>query len=200
MKLDFSNAGTKLGKEYRSVSGLEIDDRWALWFELYCHAFLQKLESLGFTNDADLERLLDHMNQYDDLGDFICQDHEHHELAAYGLVVFDRMLRAETKVSNFEFFNLHSELTECFVSMEKDFIEERLKLSRSELLSGYAKKRHAENHATKAAVFDWLDSNMANFKSMDKAAEAVTKQQPIAFRTARDYVSQWKKLRAAGTA
>ena len=51
----------------------------------------------------------------------------------------------------------------------------------------------------KADVFVWLDANMVNFKSMDKAAEAVIKQQPIAFRTARDWVGEWKKLRSAGT-
>ena len=62
-----------------------------------------------------------------------------------------------------------------------------------------ANKRHAENHAMKAEVFVWLDANMSDFKSMDKAAEAVMKQQPIAFRTARDWVGQWKKLRSAST-
>lgn len=61
-------------------------------------------------------------------------------------------------------------------------------------------KRHAENHAMKSEVFKWLDDNMQNFTSMDKAAEAIAgKLQPIAFRTARDWVSDWKKLRSTGT-
>jgi len=58
---------------------------------------------------------------------------------------------------------------------------------------------HAENRSMKADVFVWLDANMVNFKSMDKAAEAVIKQQPIAFRTARDWVGEWKRLRSAST-
>ena len=62
-----------------------------------------------------------------------------------------------------------------------------------------ANKKHKENHAMKADVFVWLDTNMCNFKSMDKAAEAVIRQQPIAFRTARDWVGDWKKLRYAST-
>ena len=62
-----------------------------------------------------------------------------------------------------------------------------------------ANRKHKENHAMKADVFVWLDSNMCNFKSMDKAAEAVIRQQPIAFRTARDWVGDWKKLRRAST-
>ena len=62
-----------------------------------------------------------------------------------------------------------------------------------------ALKRHSENHAMKADVFVWLDANMPNFKSMDAAAQAITKQQPIAFRTARDWVGKWKKVRSTGT-
>ena len=59
--------------------------------------------------------------------------------------------------------------------------------------------KHKENRAMKAEVFLWLDENRSNFKSMDKTAEAVTKQQPIAFRTARDWVGDWKKQGHAST-
>ena len=62
-----------------------------------------------------------------------------------------------------------------------------------------ADKRHTENRSMKSDVFIWLDTNMANFKSMDAAAQAVIKQQPIAFRTARDWVGEWKKVRSTGT-
>ncbi len=62
-----------------------------------------------------------------------------------------------------------------------------------------ANKRHIENRAMKAEVFVWLDANMPTFKSMDAAAQAITRQQPIAFRTARDWTGQWKKLRSAST-
>ncbi len=63
-----------------------------------------------------------------------------------------------------------------------------------------AVKRHAETNAMKKEVFVWLDEHMHTFKSLDKAAEAVIKQQPIAFRTARDWVGEWKKLRSASKA
>ncbi len=63
-----------------------------------------------------------------------------------------------------------------------------------------AMTRHIENHAMKVEVFDWLDANMVNFKSMDAAAEGIAgKIAPIAFRTARDWVGEWKKLRSAST-
>lgn len=56
-----------------------------------------------------------------------------------------------------------------------------------------ANARHAETRAMKADVFKWLDVNMPTFKSMDAAAAAITKQQPIAFRTAQKWVGDWKK-------
>lgn len=62
-----------------------------------------------------------------------------------------------------------------------------------------AAARHAENRAMKREVQDWLDANMTNFRSMDKAAEAIAgKVSPVSFRTARDWVGEWKKLRSPG--
>lgn len=60
--------------------------------------------------------------------------------------------------------------------------------------------RHAENRSMKAEVFAWLDVHMKDYKSMDDAAEAVAgKGWPIKWRTARDWIAQWKALRSAGT-
>lgn len=70
----------------------------------------------------------------------------------------------------------------------------------SEQQQKYAAERHAENRAMKAEVFAWLDTNRANYKSMDSTAEAIAgKIAPIAFRTARDWVGEWKRLRSTGT-
>lgn len=63
-----------------------------------------------------------------------------------------------------------------------------------------ADKRHEENRAMKAEVFVWLDQNVDKFRSLDSMAEAIAgKVVPIAFRTARSWVGEHKKLRAAGT-
>ncbi len=59
-------------------------------------------------------------------------------------------------------------------------------------------KRHTENHAMKSEVFQWLESQ-SKFKSNEAAAMAITKQQPIAHVTARDWYKEWKKLRSAST-
>jgi Mg/Co/Ni transporter MgtE len=62
-----------------------------------------------------------------------------------------------------------------------------------------AHKRHTENHAMKAEVFTWLDANMTKFRSMEKAAETISRTvAPVAVRTARVWVSDWKKLRTDG--
>ena len=57
---------------------------------------------------------------------------------------------------------------------------------------------HTENRNMKAEVFIWLDSQ-AKFKSIEAAAMAITKQQPIAHVTGRDWYKEWKKLRSAST-
>lgn len=62
-----------------------------------------------------------------------------------------------------------------------------------------AKARHKANHAMKAEVLDWCNSNAPRFRSMDAMAEAVAgKLSPISFRTARKWIGEWKKLRSAG--
>lgn len=61
-----------------------------------------------------------------------------------------------------------------------------------------ASKRHAETNAMKLDVFQWLDENMHRFRSMDKAAEAIAgKVVPMSWRTVRDWIGEWKKLRSA---
>lgn len=59
--------------------------------------------------------------------------------------------------------------------------------------------RHKETNAIKADVFKWLDSNFVSSNGIDKNAQAVLKQQPIAFTTARTYIKEWKKLQSAST-
>ena len=61
-----------------------------------------------------------------------------------------------------------------------------------------ADKIHTENRSMKADVFTWLDSQ-PKFKSIEAAAMAITKQQPIAHVTGRDWYKEWKKLRSAST-
>lgn len=70
--------------------------------------------------------------------------------------------------------------------------------ARTALAKIAAQARHTENRSMKSDVFKWLDVHITEFKSMDAAAQAIIKQQPVVFRTARDWVGDWKKLRSPG--
>jgi len=88
-------------------------------------------------------------------------------------------------------------------NLDEDSIWEFVRLAGKMAISlqnkGNALKRHAENHALKQTAFSWCDANMAKFKSMDSAAEAIAgKLVPVTFRTARDWIGEWKKLRSTG--
>lgn len=64
-----------------------------------------------------------------------------------------------------------------------------------------ADKTHREHRALKAEVFKWLDENMSGYRSMDAAATVVAREVvPVAWRTARDWIGDWRKLRSAGKA
>ena len=79
--------------------------------------------------------------------------------------------------------------------------DESVKAARSSIARGAAAVRHAENRAMKQEVFAWCDQHMATVRSMDQAASVVTSTLvPVAWRTVRDWMTEWKKLRSAGTA
>jgi len=60
--------------------------------------------------------------------------------------------------------------------------------------------KNATNRIDKQKIFLWCDTDMGRFKTMDEAAndiaETFVKQK---FRTVRGWMTEWKKLRAAGT-
>lgn len=59
--------------------------------------------------------------------------------------------------------------------------------------------RHAEHRAMKIDVMKWCDENMAAFGSVDAAAAAVAGGVvPVVFRTAADWIREWKKLQSGG--
>ncbi len=57
---------------------------------------------------------------------------------------------------------------------------------------------HIENRAAKAQVFEWLDKNFNKSKSMDDfALDLAGKLVPYKFRTVRDWLTEWNRLRSA---
>lgn len=63
-----------------------------------------------------------------------------------------------------------------------------------------ATARHAENRAIKREVMGWLDEKRdpQTVNGDETAGDIAGKVAPISWRTARDYVTEWKKLRSAG--
>ncbi|HDR9802408.1 TPA: hypothetical protein QDC55_003282 [Burkholderia cenocepacia] len=65
-------------------------------------------------------------------------------------------------------------------------------VSISDVARNAAHVRNAENRAIRGSAFEWLDANFADCRSQDDAAERLMKIVPVAFRTARRYVTQWR--------
>jgi len=84
---------------------------------------------------------------------------------------------------------------------EEEITNEATGAARTALAKTAAAARHSENRAMKQDVFRWCDANMASVPSMDAAASRVAGiVVPAAWRTVRDWMTEWKKLRSAGTA
>lgn len=71
----------------------------------------------------------------------------------------------------------------------------------AEVISEKAKKNgqlaHVEHRAMKETVFEWCEANLAKFKSMDQAAQAIAGVEvPVVFTTARSWIREWKKNNA----
>jgi hypothetical protein len=56
-----------------------------------------------------------------------------------------------------------------------------------------ADARHEESRELKQIALEFYEKNIDSFKSKDSGAEAMIKQVPIAFRTARHYIDQYHK-------
>ena len=63
-----------------------------------------------------------------------------------------------------------------------------------------ALKRHTENHALRDAVYLWADQNIKSGMALDSAASDIAgKVVPLKWRTVREHLTEWKKLRSAST-
>lgn len=63
-------------------------------------------------------------------------------------------------------------------------------------------KRHEENRAMKREVFNWLDANPPQKGELDKTADTIKELNlvPMAWRTIREWIGEWRKLRSNRTA
>ncbi len=74
--------------------------------------------------------------------------------------------------------------------------QDLLQALRSELGKQGAAARHAENHEMKERIYEWWQANHSRFRSMDAAAEAYSRLEPISVRTARKHIGAAAKTYA----
>jgi len=75
------------------------------------------------------------------------------------------------------------------------FIELVAADSKSATIAVAASRRHAKNHARRDLVHEWCKANMARYRSVDNAAEAVAgKVVHVAHSTARKWINSWPGL------
>ncbi len=107
---------------------------------------------------------------------------------------------AEDINETFEMLLLASEMLGCARGCST--LNELKAIEKSLFYKNAALKRHAENYAIKADALKYYAENIATFKSMDAAAEIISKEiVPASFRAVRKWISEYHKhLRSAGTA
>lgn len=150
----FSNAKQHI-YALKTVSGAEDS---LGFFEIYRDVFCEYLEAQGCKSDESYSSLLSSVNGYEGVGDFMCSEmdvSQKMELAAFGLVLYDRLLRAaENRASYVDFFLISSDLSECVESVSVGFsIRER---AHSAALARHAKDpKQADKLLVRECWDDW---------------------------------------------
>ena len=81
------------------------------------------------------------------------------------------------------------------------FIELIVANAESAKQTAAALKRHAENHALRDEIYAWMDANYKEEGMVldDIATELAGTLVPLKWRTVRDHLTAWRKLRSTGT-
>ncbi len=75
-------------------------------------------------------------------------------------------------------------------------VQEGMSAHMSKLSARAARVRHGENRAMKAQIWEWCETNLADYDGAESAAEAlvyVIKLVPLKYRAVYDHIRQWKK-------
>ncbi len=183
MKRNYSNAYHNLWNEYLTGSGVEIPDRFSLWFELYRDQFLDKLESIEKNIDAInliIESVHNDLLQYDFLGYHLYgmapedlgpeEINEKARSAAYGIILLDDIIDLyKNPFDPAAMFACHQSLIEaaqyCGIILYRETLDKR-RLSDAGRNGGKAKNKPA------AELKAWATEQANNLKMTDlEAAE-----------------------------
>ena len=153
MKLGFESAREHLWDNYKTVSGLDPGSYFN-WYEMYRDAFCDELTKLGFKTGDDYSRILTQMSACSSVSDFLKEPKQQiAELAAFGLISFDRIIQEITSnASHEEIFNKHEELAECL-----SYVVNSADIRRQARSGGLAKLANDPKQKAKAMVRECWD-------------------------------------------
>lgn len=201
----FTTPLTNISDGYLLPSGLQyayVSESFSHWHEMYLHGFVSNLKKMGVNSDKKLASLLNSIpKNYVVFGADSWRESKNEAMyeCSIGILFYEALALNSVGFLEIEkVFETHE--------MMRVFYDEWVEGSdrESEFASRRARnnamKRHIETYAIKSRVFAWLDTNGGNYRSIDKTAEVVVRNEPISFRTAQKYVSEWKKLRSPSKA
>lgn len=115
MATSFLNARENLWVKLTTISGIDCGDEFYAWYDLYTNEFCKQLSKSGFNTDAEYSEILTRINEYSHVGEFLFdEDKQLADLAAFGLVLFERIIQAIANQASHEtVFDMHEELAEC---------------------------------------------------------------------------------------
>lgn len=151
------------------------------------------LENYFTSNDEELNEIIDSV--ITKTTEIIKNADPYQLLKIIELIINIYALKNTVLLFENESFNLiNKQICECIIEIEN---------IKNPSIESFSKKgvaaRHKEHRDFKDYVFNWLDENMHSYKSMDDAAFAIAdKVVPMKFRTVRQWITDWKKLRATG--
>ncbi len=122
MKPSFPNARTNLYENMLTIGGLDPGNDFIGVYEIYRHPFCDQLELLGYKSDNDYSIILSQMNECQDVGDFLCDEKTQlAEIAAFGLILFERIIQAiKANANHIAVFYMHEALAECLAFVLED--------------------------------------------------------------------------------
>lgn len=102
-------------EDQKTISGVKVTGNYSSWFEHYSETFYEALCSLGYTPDNGQDDLLNRMTKFSNAGEFLRRGYgQKAEMAAFGLIMFDRLVRAEAESKSYQdVFVIHEALSEC---------------------------------------------------------------------------------------
>ncbi|AMM13352.1 hypothetical protein AX768_03725 [Burkholderia sp. PAMC 28687] len=198
--IDFSPRGTRTAE----VAALDLmDELESLWIAVSPDATPEKFDEIIATplhDEADVETLENDYEQIKDQNSVALSTWpliEKPIVLAYAYAVHVR-LAVLVKANNLAWS--YVEDASFWHGVAIGLFKSRGHAPESESVSALTRRaahaRHAETRQIMQSAFDWLTENFdVSCNSMDHAAEQLTKVVPVAFRTARRYVTKWNLSR-----